>query len=74
MHDQHGASEIAMLLMTAQHRAFAIVLGLAAAVRFLHVLPATSQRVPEATWLVPLLGFGLLMLTYRETMEPMTHG
>jgi hypothetical protein len=74
MHDQHGASETAMLLMATQHRAFAIVLGLAAAARFLRVLPATSHRVPEATWLVPLLGFGLLMLTYRETMAPMTHG
>lgn len=73
VHAQHGTSEIGMLLMSTQHRAFAIALGLAAAARTVSLLPLRNARTLEAAWLVALLNFGLLMLSYRESAPVMTH-
>jgi hypothetical protein len=74
-HAQHGLSEVAMAMMSAEHRGFAIALGVAAGARTLDVwwarnAGADARRSPFAdAWLMPLLVFGMLMLTYREAME-----
>jgi len=76
-HAQHGLSDVAMAMMSAEHRGFAIALFVAAGVRTLDVWLARDagidvRRSPLAhAWLVPLLVFGIQMLAYREAMPSM---
>jgi predicted RND superfamily exporter protein len=65
LHAQHGAGADAMV-MTTQHRAFAIALFVAAAAKALAALPSPPLKAFETVWLAPLLVFGLLLLTYTE--------
>lgn len=65
LHAPHGASTGART-MVAQHRAFAIALFVAAAAKALAALPLSPLKVLETAWLVALLVFGLLLLTYTE--------
>jgi len=72
-HTQHGGSEMAMALMLTEHRGFAIALSVAAAARAISVLPLRHVAVLESAWLLPLLVFGLQMLSYREAMPGVAH-
>lgn len=68
MHAQHETG-VRMELMLVQHRAFAIALLTSAVARAVGSVP----RFPvwREAWLLPLLIFGIEMLTYRETVSNM---
>lgn len=65
-HAQHDAG-VSPLVMTIQHRVFALTLFVAALTRSLVVLPDEKARSFSAAWLLPLLLFGLQLLIYTET-------
>ncbi len=71
VHQQHTASVDPMVMML-QHRAIAISLTVAALGRAAASALSARTGVLEAGWWLPLLIFGLLMLTYTETSLPMS--
>lgn len=64
VHAQHTASVSPEVLMI-QHRAYAVTLLVAAAARAVFVLTPSAAAFRIA-WLLPLLTFGLLLLSYTE--------
>ena len=65
LHAQHGSGAEAMLMMV-QHRAFALTLLVSAAAKALAEMPLPRLQILQTAWLVPLVVFGLLLLTYSE--------
>jgi hypothetical protein len=70
MHAQH-ATGFRMELLLVQHRAFAIALLTSAVAKAVASVPRFHGTVWRVAWLLPLLIFGIEMLTYRETMAGM---
>jgi hypothetical protein len=65
IHDQHAAS-VPPLVMEVQHRAFALTLFLAAALRAMLLSSRPAVNALGTGWLVLFLLFGLELLTYTE--------
>ena len=66
-HSQHGAQVDPMVMMI-QHRAFAVVLVVAAVMRALEVL-LRRRGAFEGAFLAPLLIFGALLVIYTESSD-----
>jgi len=70
-HAQSGMDMNAMMLMTAQHRAFGVVLLLAAAGYVLARFRLAGNRAADLGWVALLLAFGVMLILYRESMAAM---
>jgi len=73
LHSQHNTGVDPMVLMV-QHRAIAISLVVTACARALDVALAARSHALTVGWWLPLLAFGLLMLTYTESSMPGMEG
>jgi hypothetical protein len=65
VHEQHAAA-VPPLVIEVQHRAFALTLLLAAALRVLHVFERPAVTALGRGWVLLFLLFGLELLTYTE--------
>tara|TARA_R110002051_G_scaffold33923_2_gene75479 strand:+ start:9307 stop:9870 length:564 start_codon:yes stop_codon:yes gene_type:complete len=71
LHAQSGMDADAMMLMIAQHRAFGVVLVIAAAGYVLARFRLAENRAADLGWVASLLAFGLMLILYREGMAVM---
>lgn len=67
-HAQSGTDAEAMVLMTVQHRAFGLSLWVAAGARALADFMMPDDRAAVMGWISALMVFGLLLLTYRDSV------